>query len=109
MSIGSEVLVIEPMFEHHLSSGAVAIAAMTRTPAEVAEKYGVVPANPDDEILEFVEKPTLAELHEHFAVHETEEFDRLPLLTNAGFFPVDSGVRREVAGHPDVAAMRRYR
>src|SRR4051794_6461279 len=101
---------LEPMFEDHLASGsAVTIAAMTRAPADVVEKYGVMLTNPDGGILEFVEKPTLSELREHFAVHDPEEFDRLPLLTNAGFYLVDSAVLREVAGHPDVAAMRRVR
>ena len=101
---------LEPMYEDHLASGAaVTIAAMTRAPAEVAEKYGLMLTNPDGGILEFVEKPTLAELREHFAVHEPDEFDRLPLLTNAGFYLVDSAVLREVAGHPDIAAGRRTR
>ncbi len=101
---------LEPMYEDHLASGAaVTIAAMTRAPADVAEKYGLMLTNPDGGILEFVEKPTLAELREHFAVHEPDEFDRLPLLTNAGFYLVDSAVLREVAGHPDIAAGRRTR
>jgi NDP-sugar pyrophosphorylase family protein len=101
---------LEPMYEDHLASGAaVTIAAMTRAPADVAEKYGVMLTNPDGGILEFVEKPTLSELREHFSVNEPEEFERLPLLTNAGFYLVDSAVLREVAGHSDVAAMRRSR
>ena len=101
---------LEPMYEDHLQSGsAVTIAAMSRAPADVAEKYGVMLTNPGGEILEFVEKPTLGELREHFAVHAPDEFDRLPLLTNAGFYLVDSAVLREVAGNPDLAALRRVR
>src|SRR2546429_8355215 len=39
---------LEPMVEAHVASGAVAtIAAMTRAPAEVAEKYGMMLTNPD--------------------------------------------------------------
>ncbi len=101
---------LEPMYEAHMERGAaVTIAAMTRAPSEVAEKYGLMLTNPDGKILEFVEKPTLAELREHFAVHDAEEFDRMPLLTNAGFYLVDSAVLREVAGDPEIASMRRTR
>jgi NDP-sugar pyrophosphorylase family protein len=101
---------LEPMYMAHMDRGsAVTIAAMTRAPSDVAEKYGVMLTNPDGRVLEFVEKPTLAELRDHFAVHDPEEFERLPLLTNAGFYLVDSAVLRECAGDPEVAAMRRTR
>jgi NDP-sugar pyrophosphorylase family protein len=77
---------LEPMYRQHLETGAaVTIAAMTRAPAEVAEKYGVMLSDPERRILEFVEKPTLADLREHFQAPDQAEFDRLPLLTNAGF------------------------
>ncbi len=101
---------LEPMFQAHMDRrAAVTIAAMTRAPAEVAEKYGLMLTNPDGKILEFVEKPTLAELREHFGVHEAEEFDRMPLLTNAGFYLVDSALLRKVADDPELASMRRTR
>jgi NDP-sugar pyrophosphorylase family protein len=101
---------LEPMYEQHVRTGAaVTIAAMTRAPSDVAEKYGVMLTDPGGEILEFVEKPTLAELREHFAVHDQDEFERLPLLTNAGFYLVDSAALRRVAGDPDLAALRRSR
>ena len=38
----------------------------------------------DSRVREFVEKPTLAELREHFHVATDEEFRKLPLMTNAG-------------------------
>src|SRR5918992_4349290 len=101
---------LEPMVRQHLASGAVAtIAAMTRAPTDVAEKYGVMLTDPDGRIFEFVEKPTLAELREHLGLHEEAEFDRLPLLTNAGFYLVDSAALRELAGHPEIASLRRSR
>jgi NDP-sugar pyrophosphorylase family protein len=101
---------LEPMVRQHLESGAVAtIAAMTRAPTDVAEKYGVMLTDPDGRIFEFVEKPTLAELREHFALKEEAEFDRLPLLTNAGFYLVDSAALRDLAGHPEIASLRRSR
>jgi NDP-sugar pyrophosphorylase family protein len=101
---------LEPMYRAHLESGAaVTVAAMTRAPTEVAEKYGVMLADPDSRVLDFVEKPTLGELRAHFELHDENEFDRLPLLTNAGFYLVDSAALRRVASHPEVAALRRYR
>jgi NDP-sugar pyrophosphorylase family protein len=101
---------LEPMVAAHREHGAaVTIAAMTRAPAEVAEKYGLMLADPDHRILEFVEKPTLSELREHFQVTDPAEFDRLPLLTNAGFYLLDPAALREATGHPEVAALRERR
>jgi NDP-sugar pyrophosphorylase family protein len=82
---------------------------MTRAPAEVAEKYGVMLTDPAARILEFVEKPTLADLREHFRLRDPDEFDRLPLLTNAGFYLLDTRVLRQVAGRPEIEAMRAER
>jgi NDP-sugar pyrophosphorylase family protein len=101
---------LEPMYRAHLESGAaVTIAAMERAPTEVAEKYGVMLARPDCEIFEFVEKPTLAELREHLRVTDPDEFERLPLLTNAGFYLLDAAAMRKVAADPEIAAMRQQR
>jgi len=101
---------LEPMVRAHRETGAaVTIAAMTRAPAEVAEKYGVMLTDPAGRIFEFVEKPTLAELREHLRVTDPAEFDRLPLLTNAGFYLLDTRVMREVARSPEIEAMRAER
>jgi NDP-sugar pyrophosphorylase family protein len=101
---------LEPMYRHHLETGAaVTIAAMTRAPAEVAEKYGVMLTDPQGKIFEFVEKPTLTELREHFQVKDPAEFDKLPLLTNAGFYLLDPKAMREAATHDEVASLRRSR
>jgi NDP-sugar pyrophosphorylase family protein len=101
---------LEPMERQHRESGAaVTIAAMTRAPTEVAEKYGVMLARPDCEIFEFVEKPTLADLREHLRVTDPDEFDKLPLLTNAGFYLLDPAAMRKVAAEPEIAAMRQTR
>jgi NDP-sugar pyrophosphorylase family protein len=101
---------LEPMYRQHLETGAaVTIAAMERAPTEVAEKYGVMLARPDCEVFEFVEKPTLGELREHLQVTDPHEFERLPLLTNAGFYLLDPKALREVAADPEIAAMRRER
>jgi NDP-sugar pyrophosphorylase family protein len=101
---------LEPMLKTHAESGAaVTIAAMTRAPDEVAEKYGIMLADPACKIFEFVEKPTLAELREHLRVTDPGDFDRLPLLTNAGFYLVDPAALRKAAEHPDVQKMRQER
>ncbi|HZD80257.1 MAG TPA: NDP-sugar synthase, partial [Actinomycetota bacterium] len=99
-----------PMFQSHVSTGAVAtIAAMTREPDEVAEKYGLMLTEPDGRITDFVEKPTLAELREHFHAETDEAFVQLPLMTNAGFYLVDASVLRSLADDPAVRAMRERR
>lgn len=101
---------LEPMARAHEETGAaVTIAAMTRAPAEVAEKYGVMLTDPAARILDFVEKPTLADLRDHFRLRDPDEFDRLPLLTNAGFYLLDTRVLRDVARRPEIEAMRAQR
>jgi NDP-sugar pyrophosphorylase family protein len=98
---------LAPMLEAHRATGAVAtIAAMTREPDEVAEKYGVMLADEDGRITEFVEKPTLAELREHFHAETDEEFRRLPLMTNAGFYLVDAERLRQLSSHADIQRLR---
>jgi NDP-sugar pyrophosphorylase family protein len=101
---------LAPMLEAHRKTEAIAtIAAMTREPDEVAEKYGVMLANDDRRISEFVEKPTLAELREHFHAETDEDFRRLPLMTNAGFYLVDAARLRELAGRHEVQRLRERR
>jgi NDP-sugar pyrophosphorylase family protein len=101
---------LAPMLEAHRASGAIAtIAAMTREPDEVAEKYGVMLADDDGRISEFVEKPTLAELREHFHAETDEDFRRLPLMTNAGFYLVDADRLRELAGDEEIQKLRERR
>ena len=101
---------LAPMIRAHRESGAIAtIAAMTREPDEVAEKYGVILADDADRVTSFVEKPTLAELREHFGAESDEAFRRFPLRTNAGFYLVDAGKLRELAAGPDLQALREQR
>jgi NDP-sugar pyrophosphorylase family protein len=101
---------LEPMYRFHLEKHAVVtMAAMTRAPEEVAEKYGVLLTDPGGRVLEFVEKPTLSELRDHFQLHDEKEFDLLPLLTNAGFYLIDSQALRRVAADRAVSALRETR
>jgi NDP-sugar pyrophosphorylase family protein len=99
-----------PMYAEHVRSGAVAtIAAMTREPDEVAEKYGVMLTGDQGRVTDFVEKPTLAELREHFHAETEGEFRELPLMTNAGFYLVDTKMLRELANIEEIAQLRRSR
>jgi NDP-sugar pyrophosphorylase family protein len=101
---------LAPMYETHTRCGAVAtIAAMTREPDEVAEKYGVMLTDADGRVTDFVEKPTLAELREHFHAETDDEFRALPLMTNAGFYLVDTEILRELAADEGVRQLRRTR
>ena len=102
---------LEPMYRQHVETGAVVtVAAMQRAPADVAEKYGVM--RTDDggsRITEFVEKPSLAELREHFRLSDEEDFASAHLLTNAGFYLIDSRAVRELAHDGAISAMRERR
>lgn len=101
---------LAPMFRAHVEHGAVAtIAAMVREPDEVAEKYGVMLTDDDGRVTEFVEKPTLVELREHFRAPDDEAFKKLPLRTNAGFYLVETKALRELAGERAIAELRRTR
>ena len=101
---------LAPMLRAHHRSGAIAtIAAMVREPDEVAEKYGVILADEDGRVEVFVEKPTLAELREYLHAESDEDFERLPLMTNAGFYLIDANRIRELGSHPEVARLRERR
>jgi NDP-sugar pyrophosphorylase family protein len=101
---------LEPMFGTHLErQPVVTVAAMTRAPVEVAGKYGVMLTDPDGRIVEFVEKPTLEELREYYADIPEADFDRLPLMTNAGFYLVDCRALRSLADNVEIASLRRNR
>jgi NDP-sugar pyrophosphorylase family protein len=101
---------LAPMLEAHQRTGAVVtVAAMVREPDEVAEKYGVLVADADGRIQVFVEKPTLEELREYFHAETEEEFGRLPLMTNAGFYLIDAERLREIGADPEIERLRQRR
>ena len=101
---------LAPMVETHIGRGAVAtIAAMMREPDEVAEKYGVMLTDGDGRVTEFVEKPTLGELREHFHAETDDDFRQLPLMTNAGFYLLDTEVIRGLIGNAEIERLRRTR
>jgi NDP-sugar pyrophosphorylase family protein len=101
---------LAPMVEFHHEQGAiVTVAGMSRAPSEVAEKYGVMLNDARGRVVSFVEKPSLAELREHFGTQDEREFTNLPLLTNAGFYLIDVTALRKLAEHQDIARLRQTR
>jgi len=98
---------LAPMVETHARRGAVAtIAAMMREPDEVAEKYGVMLTDGDGRVTEFVEKPTLGDLREHFHAETEDDFRQLPLMTNAGFYLLDTEAIRGLIGNAEIERLR---
>jgi NDP-sugar pyrophosphorylase family protein len=101
---------LEPLLRTHRETGAVAtIAAMTRPPVDVVGKYGVMLTDGEGRITSFVEKPTPAEIREHYGVQDDASFERLNLQTNAGFYLIDAEALRQVAEHPQIATLRQTR
>ena len=101
---------LSEMRQKHESTGAVAtIAAMTRSPAEVANKYGVMVSDSEGHIREFLEKPSLEELREAFPTDSDDEFDALELPTNAGMYLIDSPQVRKIGQDPEVEEMSKSR
>jgi NDP-sugar pyrophosphorylase family protein len=101
---------LKSTLDAHLQHGAVAtIAAMARGPEQVAGKYGVMMTDASNRITEFVEKPSLVELREAFPTASPEEFEKLPLLTNAGMYLVDSAPVRKYGQDPEVMELRQKR
>jgi NDP-sugar pyrophosphorylase family protein len=98
------------MLETHSSNRAIAtVAAMARGPEQVAGKYGVMLTDVSGRISEFVEKPSLTELRSAFPTQSPEEFEKLPLLTNAGIYLLDSAAARKYGQEPGVTAIRSRR
>src|ERR671930_650619 len=87
----------------------IAQPALVREPDEVAEKYGLMLADDEGRITEFVEKPTIAELREHCHAADEDEFRRMPLMTNAGFYLIDSAALRGIADDPAIRRLRERR
>lgn len=101
---------LQDMLSSHESSGAlVTVASMARGPQQVAGKYAVMLTDTQGRITSFVEKPSLLELREAFPTQSPEEFERLPLLTNAGMYLLDSLGVRKYGQDPEVLALREGR
>ncbi|MFC1401783.1 MULTISPECIES: sugar phosphate nucleotidyltransferase [Streptacidiphilus] len=104
------VLPVDSIFEFSLSelecthreNGAlVTVAAVARSPLEVAGKYGVIQAEPSGLVGGFVEKPGLERLRELFPQSAGAE-DHGMVPTNAGMYLVDCRRLRAAARDPEL-------
>ncbi len=96
------------MLAQHRRTGAVVTIAAARQTAEViANRYGLMDSDGDGRVRGFVEKPSLREIHELFGSPDDPTQSLPPLMTNAGFYLIDSRVLRELAHRPDLDTQRR--
>ena len=97
------------MLETHRESGAVVTIAAAQQPAEViAGRYGLIDRDElSGRVRGFVEKPSLEQIYQLFGDAEHASSKLPPLVTNAGFYLMDSLAMREISRHPDVIAMRK--
>lgn len=85
---------------HRESRALVTLAAVERTAAEVAGKYGVMQTDAKGLVTGFVEKPGLDRLRERFPESFGERAATLP--TNAGMYLVECGRLRLLAREPEL-------
>lgn len=83
---------------HDAYDALVTVAAVARTGAEIAGKYGVMRTDARGLVTGFVEKPSLAGLRELFP--QTAADERATLPTNAGMYLVDCRRLRLLAREP---------
>ncbi|MGF1425111.1 sugar phosphate nucleotidyltransferase [Kitasatospora sp. LaBMicrA B282] len=85
----------------HRSTGAlVTVAAVARSPLEVAGKYGAMRTDQAGLVSGFVEKPDLARVHEIFPEVTSDSCAMIP--TNAGMYLVDCALLRLAAREPQL-------
>ncbi|MEV8565867.1 NDP-sugar synthase [Streptomyces sp. NPDC051322] len=103
------VLPVDSLFDFDLESmarthaernAAVTVAAVARTPEEIAAKYGVMRTDENGMIEGFVEKPGLPRLLELFPQSAADARSTLP--TNAGMYLVDCDQLRLLARDPEL-------
>lgn len=93
---------IPALLEQHTSRQSVATILTVPMPAEACVgKYGVVVTDESGRVCEFVEKPS-----EDTAQELCKRLGTDQLLTNAGFYMLDSVAARDVATHRDIRRMR---
>lgn len=89
------------MLDRHLERGALlTVAAMVRSPAEVAGKYGVMVDDGTGRVTTFLEKPSMNELGRVFPPGTPG------LLTNAGMYLMDSAAMRKYVHEPELRRLR---
>ncbi|KQV15320.1 MULTISPECIES: sugar phosphate nucleotidyltransferase [unclassified Kitasatospora] len=92
---------------HQSNDALVTVAAVARSPIEVAGKYGAVQTDPDGRVTGFVEKPNLAQVHEFFPGISGDSCGLIP--TNAGMYLIDCGRLRAAAREPKLMRQAQQR
>lgn len=99
---------LQAMMAMHQRTGAVVTIAAAQQPAElIANRYGLIDRVEGGRVLGFMEKPSLEHIYAHYKVSNPEKQILPPLMTNAGFYLMDSLALRDIARHPDMQAMRK--
>lgn len=93
------------MLEVHRQTGAVVTIAAAQQPAEqIAGRYGLIDRDENGRVRGFIEKPTMQQILDLYGAKTPAQLP--PLMTNAGFYLMDSVTLREIARQPEVAAIR---
>ncbi|WP_405887397.1 NDP-sugar synthase [Streptomyces sp. NBC_01136] len=111
------VLPVDSVFEfsldrlahaHDAADAVVTVAAVGRTPEEIAGKYGVMQTSADGLVSGFLEKPALDRIHRLFPETSLPLAERT-LPTNAGMYLIDCGRLRLAARTPDMIRLAQQR
>ncbi len=101
---------IQEMLKFHQKNGAVVTIAAVRQSAElIAEQYGLISSDENGHVNSFMEKPTLGQIYAKFSFKNNQNIDLPPLLTNAGFYMVDTNRLREISKDPMCKIMRQQK
>ncbi|MGW4383123.1 sugar phosphate nucleotidyltransferase [Kitasatospora sp. NPDC004531] len=92
---------------HEATNAVVTVAAVARSPLEVAGKYGAMRTDADGLVSGFVEKPSLARVHEIFPEATSDDCALVP--TNAGMYLVDCRRLRLAAREPQLMRQAQQR
>jgi NDP-sugar pyrophosphorylase family protein len=85
---------------HRANGAVVTVAAVARTPSEVAGKYGAMQTDESGLVNGFVEKPGLDRIHHLFPEVRHDNCAMIP--TNAGMYLVDCDRLRQAAREPEL-------
>ncbi|MFD7167487.1 sugar phosphate nucleotidyltransferase [Streptomyces violascens] len=93
---------------HTATDALVTVAAVTRTPQETADKYGVMRTTDQGLISGFVEKPRI-ELIEHLFPEALATPKARTIATSAGMYLIDCGRLRLAARNPELIRLAQQR
>lgn len=96
------------MLAAHRRSGAVVTITAARQSAEsVAGRYGLILSDGDGRVRGFLEKPSLERIYAQYGT-PGQDAALPPLITNAGFYLIETAALREISRRPDFASVRQH-